>query len=65
MKIIYSIPTPYSLDKMIVVYGDAENASYEYRVEAAGTVLHDTKDACYGCAEIALRDALNDVTRDA
>jgi hypothetical protein len=64
MQIIYSIPAPYSVDKMIVVYGDVDNAAYEYRIEAAGVVLHDTTDAGYGCAEIALRDALIEVTRD-
>jgi hypothetical protein len=59
MKTLYSIPAPYSMgDTMIEVYGDPENAWYEWRVVAAGHVQQDTKNQGYGSPEIALRDAL-------
>jgi hypothetical protein len=54
---IYRIPTPYSQGE-IVVYGAAGMASFEWKIEANGQVLTDTIDRAYGCAEVALRDAL-------
>jgi len=45
-------------DAMIEVYGDPENAWYEWRVIEGGKVQRDTKDQGYGSPEIALRDAL-------
>lgn len=59
MKILYSIPAPYSMGgTMIEVYGAPENGWYEWRVIEGGKVLRDTKDQGYGSPEIALRDAL-------
>lgn len=56
---LYKIPAPYSMgDAMIEVYGDPENAWYEWRVIEGGKVQRDTKDQGYGSPEIALRDAL-------
>lgn len=57
--ILYRIPAPYNGDQFIEVYGDPENAWYEWRLlNGAGHVSQDTKNAGYGNAEIALRDAL-------
>ncbi|MDE1999802.1 MAG: hypothetical protein KGI52_12865 [Burkholderiales bacterium] len=56
---IYRIPAPYSQgETQIVVYGEPDMGWYEWRVETIGKVMRDTKDKGYGCAEIALRDAL-------
>ncbi len=56
---LYKIPVPYSMgDAMIEVYGEPENAWYEWRVIEGGKVQRDTKDQGYGSPEIALRDAL-------
>lgn len=74
-KVVYSVPVPYAVrDEVIEVYGDPEMGWYEWRVVWRGrvigtlrvmdSVLHDTRDTGYGCAEIALRDALVHVTRD-
>jgi len=71
LKVIYKIPVPYSMDAMIEVYGEPENAWYEWRVIEAGKVGKDTgregegsfRGRQYGSAEIALRDALIDTTR--
>lgn len=60
---LYRLPAPYSMTEEIVVYGEPENGWYEWRVEAAGKVLKDTKDQGYACAEIALRDALIDMSK--
>lgn len=57
--IIHKIPVPYSMgDQMIEVYGLPDEARYEWRVISFGNVVRGTKNACYGNAEIALRDAL-------
>jgi len=59
MKIVYSIPAPYSMrDTMIEVYGEPDMGRYEWRVVTGGSVERDSKDQGYGSAEIALRDAL-------
>ena len=64
-KIIYAIPAPYSMgDRMIQVYGDSDMGWYEWRVVAGGRIERDTKEQGYGSAEIALRDALVEVTRE-
>lgn len=58
--IVYKIPTPYGMGERdrIEVYGEADMGSYEWRVVVDGRVTRDTKTEGYGCAEIALRDAL-------
>lgn len=67
LTIMHIINYPHNPDKMIEVYGEPENACYEWRIiENDGVVLKDTIDDgtkyCpgrqYGSAEIALRDAL-------
>lgn len=58
IKTIYEIPAPFT-SHTIEVYGDSDNGYYEWRlVSRNGEILRDTKDQCYGNAEIALRDAL-------
>jgi len=67
MKTVYTIPAPDSLNAQIEVYGEPENAWYEWRIiiDGGGTV-RDTgteghgpfQGRQYGQAEIALRDAL-------
>lgn len=58
IKEVYRIPAPYSMTDDIVVYGEPDMGWYEWRIESDGKVTTDTKDKGYGCAEIALRDAL-------
>ena len=66
MKTIYTIPAPDSLGAVIEVYGEPENAWYEWRILDGGRVVQDTgkeghsafQGRQYGQAEIALRDAL-------
>lgn len=66
MKTIYTIPAPDSLGAMIEVYGEPENAWYEWRIIDGGRTVRDTgteghsafQGRQYGQAEIALRDAL-------
>ena len=65
IKTIYRIHAPYSMNTWIEVYGDTENASYEWRIidgehttKDTGTEGHRTLGRQYGQAEIALRDAL-------
>ena len=68
MKTIYTVPAPDSLSAQIEVYGEPENAWYEWRIIDGGRTVRDTgtegRSACacqgrqYGQAEIALRDAL-------
>lgn len=66
MKTIYTIPAPDSLGAMIEVYGEPENAWYEWRILDGGHIVQDTgkeghaafEGRQYGQAEIALRDAL-------
>jgi len=65
-KTIYTVPAPDSLGAMIEVYGDPENASYEWKIIDGGRTVRDTgneghgafQGRQYGQAEIALRDAL-------
>lgn len=63
ITIIHDVPRPYSAGRL-VVYGDADNAHYEFRLtDAAGRCEYDSADAgeyglCYGNSVIALRDAL-------
>ena len=59
MKVMYRVPAPYN-DGMIEVYGDPENAWYEWRILADERIVQDTgvEARQYGQAEIALRDAL-------
>ncbi|MGK2849284.1 MAG: hypothetical protein ACSLEX_04460 [Minisyncoccota bacterium] len=65
-KILYKIPCPYDL-ATIEVYGDPENAIYEWRIISPdGRIFQDTypdsdhpeQGQQYGNPEIALRDAL-------
>lgn len=66
MKTIYTIPAPDSLGAQIEVYGEPENAWYEWRIIDGGRTVRDTgteghsafQGRQYGQAEIALRDAL-------
>ena len=67
IKTLYKIPAPDSLGAQIEVYGELENAWYEWRViDGDGHILRDTgteghsafQGRQYGQAEIALRDAL-------
>ena len=66
VKTIYTIPAPDSLSAMIEVYGDPDNAWYEWRIIDSGRTVRDTgteghsafQGRQYGQAEIALRDAL-------
>ena len=67
IKTLYKIPAPDSLGAQIEVYGEPENAWYEWRViDGDGHILRDTgteghsafQGRQYGQAEIALRDAL-------
>jgi hypothetical protein len=65
-KVIYRVPAPFSAQDFVEVYGDPEMAWYEWRVVSGGAVprvLRDSKDAGYGVAECALRDALIEVTQ--
>jgi hypothetical protein len=63
---IYTIPAPNSGGATIEVYGEPENAWYEWRILEGGEALKDTgqeghpgfRGRQYGQAEIALRDAL-------
>lgn len=63
ISVIHDIPRPYSAGR-IVVYGDADNAHYEFRLtDAAGRCEYDSAEVgeyglCYGNSVIALRDAL-------
>lgn len=65
MKTIYTIPAPDSLGA-IEVYGEPENAWYEWRIIDGGRTVRDTgteghgafQGRQYGQPEIALRDAL-------
>lgn len=62
--VLYRVPTPYSMgEAMIEVYGDPENAWYEWRIVVAGRIERDTKDQGYGSPEIALRDALIEASK--
>ena len=66
MNTVYTIPAPDSLGAFIEVYGEPENAWYEWRIIDGGRVVQDTgteghsafQGRQYGQAEIALRDAL-------
>lgn len=70
IKTIYKLPAPGTLDSLIEVYGEPENAWYEWKIIDAGRVVRDTahegnfahQGRQYGQAEIALRDALMFVT---
>lgn len=66
IKTIYTVPSPDSLSATIEVYGEPENAWYEWRILDGGRTVRDTgndghgafQGRQYGQAEIALRDAL-------
>ncbi len=66
MKTIYTVPAPDSISAVIEVYGDPENAWYEWKIIDGGRAVRDTgneghsdfQGRQYGQAEIALRDAL-------
>lgn len=65
VQTIYSIPAPFSMgDRTIEVYGDPDMGWYEWRIVAGGRIERDTKEQGYGSAEIALRDALVEATRE-
>lgn len=59
----YKIPSPNGNKENIEVYGDGEMGWYEYRIMRGAIAVIDTGKESgtgreYGCAEIALRDAL-------
>ncbi|NPT42130.1 hypothetical protein GNZ12_12540 [Paraburkholderia sp. 1N] len=57
---LYRVPVPYGEDT-IEVYGEMDMGWYEWRVVTpTGVTRRDTKNRGYGCAEIALRDALTE-----
>ncbi|MCE5388678.1 MAG: hypothetical protein K0041_08890 [Acidithiobacillus sp.] len=66
VKTIYTIPAPDSRTRSIEVYGEPENACYEWRIIENGQIIRDTindgnevfSGRQYGQPEIALRDAL-------
>lgn len=66
MKTLFRVSAPNSLTAEIEVYGDPENACYEWRIIDGGRIVQDTgiegnaafQGRQYGQAEIALRDAL-------
>lgn len=66
IKTIYTIPAPDYRDAKIEVYGEPENAWYEWRIIDGGRTVRDTgteghsafQGRQYFQAEIALRDAL-------
>ncbi len=62
IKTLYRIPAPNSFSAEIEVYGDPQNAWYEWRIIDSGIFVKDTindgQGRQYGQAEIALRDAL-------
>lgn len=67
---IYTINRPYT-EGVIEIYALEGMGAYEWRIIENGKTLHDTGRADgsgmgmqYGSPEIALRDALNDATRD-
>ena len=41
-KVIYTIPAPNSIGALIEVYGEPENAWYEWRIIDGGRVVQDT-----------------------
>lgn len=57
MDIVYKVPEPYGKGR-IEVYGERDMSCYEWRVIVDGQVIKDSRSQGYGCAEIALRDAL-------
>jgi len=62
---IYKIPAPHAINHWVVVYGDPDNAVYEWRIlDANHETIIDTYNRQYGQAEIALRDALVYATID-
>ena len=66
IKTMYRLPAPDSRTAEIEVYGEPENAWYEWRIIDGGLIVRDTgneghaafEGRQYGQAEIALRDAL-------
>ncbi len=66
IKTLYTLPAPNSMTATIEVYGEPENAWYEWRILDGGHIVQDTgkeghaafEGRQYGQAEIALRDAL-------
>lgn len=65
IQTIYKIPAPDAILHVIEVYGDPDMAWYEWRIiDAQGRPIIDTRNRQYGCAELALRDALNYATID-
>jgi hypothetical protein len=64
IKDMYRVNVPFG-EGTIVVYGAPDMGWYEWRVVTPdGRTLRDTTDMCYGCPEIALRDALIAMTAD-
>ena len=66
IKTMYRLPAPDSRTAEIEVYGEPENAWYEWRIIDGGRTVRDTgteghsafQGRQYGQSEIALRDAL-------
>jgi hypothetical protein len=63
IRTLYRVPTPYGYGH-VEVYGDSDNAWYEWRIVNGACIEHDTRDKGYGSAEIALRDALIAATKE-
>lgn len=68
--VIYCVPVPFSIyHESIEVYGRPDGGWFEWRkvyvdpCKGART-MYDSKNKNYTCAEIALRDALVEVTKD-
>lgn len=60
--VLFRVRVPYGEDT-IEVYGEPDMGWYEWRVVTpTGTTLRDTKSYGYGSAEVALRDALVEVS---
>lgn len=65
VAVIYRVPVPYGrVGDVIEVYGDPEMIWYDFRVLRGMFIVADSDGTAYGCAEIALRDALVYVTKD-
>lgn len=67
IETLYKMSSPYSMTQYIEVYGDPENAWYEWRIVGEdGRIIQDTgkegsgsfRGRQYGNSGIALRDAL-------
>lgn len=60
---IHNIPKPYTFGR-VIVYGDPEMGWYDYVITDSSGCTESRSNMQYGSAEIALRDALIEATRD-